>query len=108
LAGRLAAGVETQVIEVLPGVESVLAGLPVSRPERDSSRRARSVYHVMTGRNGRIVAIRALPSRAAAGVQARIDSADPRRERPGKGSPVDGTIELRGPAIPVLDATGTS
>jgi ketosteroid isomerase-like protein len=77
LAGRVASGVETEVIEVVPGVESVLVGLRVTHPASGGSRRERSVHQLMALRDGLIVDIRGLPSREAAAVQAGIDPAVP-------------------------------
>ena len=74
LAERVAAGLQTEVIEVVPGVESVLVSLRVSRPEADGSRQVRNVYQVMRLRNGLIADIRAYPSREAAAAQAGLES----------------------------------
>jgi ketosteroid isomerase-like protein len=74
LADRLAAGLESEVIEVVPGGESVLVGLRVSRPEADGSRRVSTVHQVMRLHNGLIADILGYPSREAAAAQAGINA----------------------------------
>jgi ketosteroid isomerase-like protein len=72
LAGRSAAGVETTLLEVVPGANSMLVGFRVRRPEAGGSRRERTVYQVMTLRGDRIVDIRGYPHPEEAAAEADV------------------------------------
>ena len=64
------AGVETQVLEVTPGHDGIVAGFHVKQPVRDGFAREFSVYQVLEVRNDRIVTISGHPSREEAAARA--------------------------------------
>lgn len=68
--GRLtkmrAAGMETSVLEVTATDDAALVGFNVSEPTSEGTRRQRTVFQVMTLRDGRIADIRGFPSRTDA------------------------------------------
>jgi ketosteroid isomerase-like protein len=70
LAQQAAHGMTANVVEAIGGAEAFLVKLNVRRHEGQAYERERSVYHVMTLRNGRISDIRGYPSRAEAATHA--------------------------------------
>src|SRR5712691_3008236 len=72
LAALSGAGVDTTLLEVVPGVDSILVGFRVNRPAPGGARRGRTVYQVMSVRGGRIADIRAFPGRGVAAAHAGV------------------------------------
>jgi ketosteroid isomerase-like protein len=70
LENQRVAGMQTQVLEVTPGAEAVLAGFELSWPVAEGFARQRTVYWVMKVRDGHVVDIRGYGSRAEAAAQA--------------------------------------
>ena len=70
LSALITSGAEVQVIECVPGAQSVLLGLRVRRPAANGYSRERTVHQVLTVRDGLIAEIRAYPDRGAAAAQA--------------------------------------
>jgi hypothetical protein len=87
-----AAGMQTQVLEVVPGTEAVLVGLDVKWPVSEGFARRRTIYQVMKVRDGHVVDIRGYDSRAEAAAQA------------GLGATPDKHIEAR-QLVPVLNVS---
>lgn len=81
LASLRTSGIETRVLEVAPGVHSVLVGFSVIRPEGGGAQHGHSVYQVLTLRDGHVADIRGYPDRAMAAAQAGITSADDQQPR---------------------------
>ena len=79
LARQLAAGVETQVNEVVPGDEAILLGLQVKRPVQGGYGRERSIHQVLSVRDRLMVDIRG--TRAAPRRHARLASEAARHGR---------------------------
>jgi ketosteroid isomerase-like protein/uncharacterized glyoxalase superfamily protein PhnB len=77
LAHQRANGVETGVIEVVPGHQAVLLGLTVKRPVGGDFSREHNVYQVLSLRDGRVVDIRGYPERATAAARAGIRATGP-------------------------------
>jgi hypothetical protein len=63
LASQVAAGVETHVLAVLPGDESILLGLSVKRAVGNEFSHERSIYQVLRIRNHLLVDIRGYSNR---------------------------------------------
>jgi hypothetical protein len=61
-------GLETRVLEVVPGDEAVLLGLRVKRPVRGGFGHERTVSQVLTLRNQRVVDIRGHAGRPTAAI----------------------------------------
>ena len=70
-------GMETRVVDVVPGENSVLLELRISQPASDGSTRQRTVFQALTLRDGLVSDIRGFPSRTEAaeraGLMARSD-----------------------------------
>jgi ketosteroid isomerase-like protein len=77
LAQQRANGVQTGVIEVVPGHHAVLLGLTVKRPVGGDFSREHNVYQVLSLRKGRVVDIRGYPERATAVARAGIRATGP-------------------------------
>jgi hypothetical protein len=92
LAKQRAAGMRTQVLEVVPGAEAVLVGFDVKWPVSEGFTRQRTVYQVMKVRDRHVVDIRGYGSRAEAAAQA------------GLGAPPDRAIEAR-QLVPILNVS---
>jgi len=72
LSAQRAAGVETEIIEVVPARDAVLLGLNVKRPVPGGFARQRTMYQVLKVRGGRVVDIRGYGSRTDAAAQAGV------------------------------------
>lgn len=68
LTRQRAAGLQTQLLEIVAGEDTLLAGFKVTRPGSVEE----TVYQVLRVRNGQVVDIRGYPTRAAAAAQAGI------------------------------------
>ncbi|HLZ26411.1 MAG TPA: nuclear transport factor 2 family protein [Chloroflexota bacterium] len=64
------AGMQTRVLEVTAGHSSVLLGVTSTQPAADGTSHSRTVFQVMTLRDGRISEIRGFPSRTEAAAAA--------------------------------------
>jgi ketosteroid isomerase-like protein len=70
LAGQAADGVKARIVEVVAGADAFLVELYVSRPQGTAHQRERSVYQVLTVRDGLVTDIRGYLSRAEAAAHA--------------------------------------
>src|SRR5438067_11480551 len=57
---------QTRVLEAVPAANSVLVGFSIANRQPDGSHRQRTVFQVMTVRDGRVSEIRGYPSRTEA------------------------------------------
>jgi uncharacterized glyoxalase superfamily protein PhnB len=78
MAAQVAAGVETDVVEAVPGLGSVMLGLRVRRGVGEGFTRERSVYQVLKVRNGLVIDIRGYGSRSDAAAAAGITAQEAR------------------------------
>lgn len=101
LAQQSAAGVERQLVEVLPGVGAVVLGLEVSHVGPGGARRGRPVHQVLTLRDGLIASIRGYPDRSEALVAAGIDSAADQQQGAANDDPRLTAHEL----VPILNVS---
>ena len=76
LAAQRAAGLQTQLIEVVPGDDAVLVGFNVKRPVTGGFAREHVVYQVLKLRNQLVVDIRGYGDRASAAAAAGIEAAE--------------------------------
>jgi catechol 2,3-dioxygenase-like lactoylglutathione lyase family enzyme/ketosteroid isomerase-like protein len=76
LTSQHAAGMQTHLIEVVPGPDAVLVALNVRRPVTGGFARERTVYQVLKIRNQHVVDIRGYGSRGEAAAQAGITAGD--------------------------------
>jgi ketosteroid isomerase-like protein/uncharacterized glyoxalase superfamily protein PhnB len=72
LAAQRANGLETQLIEVVPGDDAVVLGLQVKRPVRGGFAREHTLYQVLRVRDQRVVDIRGYASRSEAAARAGV------------------------------------
>jgi glyoxalase/bleomycin resistance protein/dioxygenase superfamily protein len=75
LSAQRAAGMETEILEVVPARDAVLLGLNVKRPVHGGFARERTIYQVLKVRDRRVVDIRGYGSRAQAAAQAGVATA---------------------------------
>jgi ketosteroid isomerase-like protein len=76
LARQRAAGLETTVLEVVPGKEAILVGLSLKRPLPGGYGREHTVHQVLKVRDQRVVDIRGFSSRLEAAAHAGIDTGE--------------------------------
>jgi ketosteroid isomerase-like protein len=72
LDAQTAAGLRADLVEVVPGADTLLVVLDVSRPAQDGFARRSTVHQVMRLHDGLIVDIRGYGSRAAAAAAAHV------------------------------------
>lgn len=75
LAKQRASGMQTKVLEVVPGADAVLVSIDVKWPVSEGFARQRMVYQVMKVHDQRVVDIRGYGSRAEAAAQAGLGAA---------------------------------
>lgn len=92
LATQRRAGLQIQLVEVVPGDDAVLVGFTVRRPVRGGFAREHTVYQVLKVRESKVTDIRGYGSRVEAAAQAGIDS------------PAQPSIEAR-QLVPILNVS---